>query len=94
MPSGRRSRRSFYAERTARFVPPSRAPFVVNTCSLIRIVQVAVVAVLVGYLGAHHHRFQRELDARRMAACVPRQPPELAAELVSECSEVLEAPEC
>ena len=67
-------------------------PFVVNTF-LIRIVQVAVVAVLVGYLGAHHHRFQRELGRlvgwpRR----VPRQPPELAAELVSECSEVLEAP--
>ena len=49
--------------------------------------------MLVGYLGAHHHRFQRELGRlvgwpRR----VPRQPHELAAELVSECSEVLEAP--
>jgi signal transduction histidine kinase len=67
-------------------------PFVLNTF-LIRIVQVGVVAVLVGYLGAHHHRFQLELG--RLVAWprrVPRQPHELASELVSECSEVLEAP--
>ena len=66
-------------------------PFLLNTF-LIRIVHLAVVALLVGYLGAHHHRFQRELGRlvtwpRR----VPRKPHELAAELVSECSEVLEA---
>jgi signal transduction histidine kinase len=67
-------------------------PFILNLF-LIRIVQLAVVAVLVGYLGAHHHRFQRELG--RLVAWprrVPRRPNELAAELVSECSEVLEAP--
>src|SRR4029078_1276841 len=67
-------------------------PFVVNTF-LIRIVQDGVVAVLVGYLGAHHHRFQRELG--RLVAWprrVPRQPDELASELVSECADVLEAP--
>jgi signal transduction histidine kinase len=67
-------------------------PFGLNTF-LIRIVHLAVVAVLVGYLGAHHHRFQRELG--RLVAWprrVPRQPGELAAELVAECSEVLEAP--
>ena len=67
-------------------------PFALNAF-LIRIVHLAVVAVLVGYLGAHHHRFQRELG--RLVAWprrVPRQPHELAAELVNECSEVLEAP--
>ena len=67
-------------------------PFGLNTF-LIRIVHLAVVAVLVGYLGAHHHRFQRELG--RLVAWprrVPRQPDELAAELVSECADVLEAP--
>jgi len=67
-------------------------PFGLNTF-LIRIVHLAVVAVLVGYLGAHHHRFQRELG--RLVAWprrVPRQPDELASELVSECADVLEAP--
>ncbi len=67
-------------------------PLGLNTF-LIRIVHLAVVAVLVGYLGAHHHRFQRELG--RLVSWprrVPRQPDELAAELVSECAEVLEAP--
>ena len=67
-------------------------PFLLNTF-LIRIVHLAVIALLVGYLGAHHHRFQSELGRlvtwpRR----VPRKPHELAAELVSECSDVLEAP--
>jgi signal transduction histidine kinase len=60
---------------------------------LIRLVHLMVIAVLVGYLGAHHGRFQRELG--RLVAWprrVPRQPHELAAELVSECSQVLEAP--
>jgi len=67
-------------------------PFGLNTF-LIRIVHLAVVAVLVGYLGAHHHRFQRELG--RLVAWprrVPREPDELASELVSECADVLEAP--
>ncbi len=67
-------------------------PLGLNTF-LIRIVHLAVVAVLVGYLGAHHHRFQRELG--RLVAWprrVPRQPDELASELVSECADVLEAP--
>jgi len=67
-------------------------PFGLNTF-LIRIVHLVVVAVLVGYLGAHHHRFQRELG--RLVSWprrVPRQPDELAAELVSECADVLEAP--
>jgi len=67
-------------------------PFGLNTF-LIRIVHLAVVAVLVGYLGAHHHRFQRELG--RLVAWprrVPREPDELAAELVGECADVLEAP--
>jgi signal transduction histidine kinase len=60
---------------------------------LLRLVHLAVIAALVGYLGAHHHRFQREL-ARLVEwpRRVPRKPNELAAELVAECSEVLEAP--
>jgi signal transduction histidine kinase len=60
---------------------------------IIRIVHIAVVAALVGYLGAHHHRFQREIG--RLVAWprrVPRDPGELVSELVKECSEVLEAP--
>jgi signal transduction histidine kinase len=67
-------------------------PFELNTL-LLRLVHLLVVAVLVGYLGAHHHRFQRELG--RVVAWprrAPRQPHELAAELVRECSETLEAP--
>jgi signal transduction histidine kinase len=45
------------------------------------------------YLGAYHHRFQREIGRiiswpRR----VPRQPRELVGEIIAECSEVLEAP--
>jgi signal transduction histidine kinase len=60
---------------------------------VIRIVHLSVVAALVGYLGAHHYRFQREIGSlvswpRR----VPRDPRELVTELVAECSEVLEAP--
>ena len=52
------------------------APSCLNTF-LIRIVHLAVVAVLVGYLGAHHHRFQRELGrlvglAAARAAAAPR----------------------
>src|SRR4051794_2436295 len=67
-------------------------PFALDTF-VIRIVHLAVVAALVGYLGAHHYRFQREIGRpvgwpRR----VPREPRELVAELVGECSEVLEAP--
>jgi signal transduction histidine kinase len=67
-------------------------PFVPHAF-FIRLVHLGVVTVLVGYLGAHHHRFQSEL-ARLVAwpRRVPRQPHELAAELVSECSDVLEAP--
>ena len=60
---------------------------------VIRIVHLSVVAALVGYLGEHHYRFQREIGSlvgwpRR----VPREPRELVTELVAECSEVLEAP--
>ena len=67
-------------------------PFLLNAF-LIRLVYLAVIAILVGYLGAHHHRFQSEL-ARLVTwpRRVPRKPHELAAELVSECSDVLDAP--
>ena len=60
---------------------------------VVRSVHLAVTAALIAYLGAYHHRFQREIGRiiswpRR----VPRQPRELVGEIIAECSEVLEAP--
>ena len=67
-------------------------PFAVNAF-VVRSVHLAVTAALIAYLGAYHHRFQREIGRiiswpRR----VPRQPRELVGEIIAECSEVLEAP--
>jgi signal transduction histidine kinase len=67
-------------------------PFAINAF-VVRSVYLAVIAVLIAYLGAYHHRFQREIGKiiswpRR----VPRQPRELVGEIIAECSEVLEAP--
>jgi signal transduction histidine kinase len=67
--------------------------YVVSTF-VIRSVHLVVVAALLGYLGAHHHKFQREIGRivgwpRR----VPREPRELVGELIAECSEVLETPQ-
>ncbi len=67
-------------------------PFATNTF-VVRSVHLAVTAALIAYLGAYHHRFQREIGRivswpRR----VPRQPRDLVAEIIAECSEVLEAP--
>jgi len=60
---------------------------------VVRSVYLAVTAALIAYLGAYHHRFQREIGRiiswpRR----VPRQPRELVGEIIAECSEALEAP--
>jgi signal transduction histidine kinase len=68
-------------------------PFATNAF-VVRSVHLAVTAVLIAYLGAYHHRFQREIGRivswpRR----VPRQPRELVGEIIAECSEVLEAPQ-
>jgi signal transduction histidine kinase len=60
---------------------------------VVRSVYLAVTAALIAYLGAYHQRFQREIG--RLVSWprqVPRQPRELAAEIIAECSEVLEAP--
>ncbi len=67
-------------------------PFATNAF-VVRSVYLAVTAALIAYLGAYHHRFQREIGRiigwpRR----VPRQPRELVGELIAGCSEVLEAP--
>jgi signal transduction histidine kinase len=67
-------------------------PFATNAF-VVRSVHLAVTAALIAYLGAYHHRFQREIGRiiswpRR----VPRQPRELVGEIIAECSEVLEAP--
>jgi signal transduction histidine kinase len=67
-------------------------PFASNAF-VVRSVHLAVTAALIAYLGAYHHRFQREIGRiiswpRR----VPRQPRELLGEIIAECSEVLEAP--
>ncbi len=66
--------------------------FATNTF-VVRSVHLAVTAALIAYLGAYHRRFQREIGRivswpRR----VPRQPRELVGEIITECSEVLEAP--
>ena len=67
-------------------------PFATNAF-VVRSVHLAVTAALIAYLGAYHHRFQREIGRiiswpRR----VPRQPRELVGEIIAGCSEVLEAP--
>jgi signal transduction histidine kinase len=67
-------------------------PFATNAF-VVRSVHLAVTAALIAYLGAYHHRFQREIGRiiswpRR----VPRRPRELVGEIIAECSEVLEAP--
>ena len=69
-----------------------RSDFEINRF-VIRSVHLGVAAALIAYLGAYHNRFQREIGRivswpRR----VPRDPRELVAELIAECSEVLEAP--
>jgi signal transduction histidine kinase len=67
-------------------------PFAANTF-IVRSVYLAVTAALIAYLGAYHHRFQREIG--RIVSWprqVQRQPRELAGEIIAECSEVLEAP--
>jgi signal transduction histidine kinase len=60
---------------------------------VVRSLYLAVTAALIAYLGAYHHRFQREIgrivDWPRQ---VPRQPRQLVGEIIAECSEVLEAP--
>lgn len=60
---------------------------------VIRSVHLAVTAALIAYLGAYQHRFQREIGRiiswpRR----APREPRELAGEIIAECSAVLDAP--
>jgi len=67
-------------------------PFAANTF-IVRSVYLAVTAALIAYLGAYHRRFQREIG--RIVGWprqVPRQPRELAGEIIAECAEVLEAP--
>ena len=67
-------------------------PFPTNAF-VIRSVHLAVTAALIAYLGAYQHRFQREIGRiiswpRR----APREPRELAGEIIAECSAVLDAP--
>ncbi|MFO7692265.1 MAG: sensor histidine kinase [Vicinamibacterales bacterium] len=67
-------------------------PFAANAF-VVRSVYLVVTAALIAYLGAHHHRYQREIGRiigwpRR----VSREPRELVGEIIAECSEVLEAP--
>ena len=60
---------------------------------VVRSVNLAVTAALIAYLGAYHHRFQREIG--RIIAWprrVPREPRQLVGEIIAACSEVLEAP--
>jgi signal transduction histidine kinase len=67
-------------------------PFATNAF-VVRSVYLAVTAALIAYLGAYHHRFQREIG--RIVSWprqVPRRPRELVDEIIAECSEVLEAP--
>ncbi len=53
----------------------------------------AVIAALIAYLGAFHHRYRREIGRIiRWPRRVPRDPRELVGEIIAECSEVLEAP--
>ena len=67
-------------------------PFPTNAF-VIRSVHLAVTAALIAYLGAYQHRFQREIGRiiswpRR----APREPRELAGEIIAECSAMLDAP--
>ena len=60
---------------------------------IVRSVYLAVTAALIAYLGAYHHRFQREIGRivnwpRR----VPRGTRELVGEIIAECAATLEAP--
>jgi signal transduction histidine kinase len=67
-------------------------PFATNTF-VVRSVYLAVTAALIAYLGAYHRRFRREIG--RIVGWprqVPRQPRELAGEIITECAEALEAP--
>jgi signal transduction histidine kinase len=60
---------------------------------IIRAVHLAVVAVLLGYLGAYQHRFQREID--RLVSWprkLPRIPRDVFAEIVAQSAEILESP--
>ena len=57
-------------------------PFLLNVF-LIRLVYLAVIALLVGYLGAHHHRFQSELA--RLVTWPRRVPP---ITRVPDCTEM------
>jgi signal transduction histidine kinase len=60
---------------------------------VIRIVHLVVVAILLGYLGEFHHRFQREIGRlvswpRRL----PHYPRDLVQEIITQSAEILEAP--
>jgi signal transduction histidine kinase len=67
-------------------------PFATNAF-VVRSVYLAVTAALIAYLGAYHHRYQREIGRIiSWPRLVPREPRELVGEVIAECSEVLEAP--
>jgi signal transduction histidine kinase len=60
---------------------------------VIRIVHLIVVAILLGYLGAFHHRFQREIG--RLVSWprkLPHTPRDLVQEIITQSAEILEAP--
>ena len=78
---------ALYASQVLRARPFAADAFVVRS------VYLAVTAALIAYLGAYHHRYQREMGRiinwpRR----VPREPRELAGEIITECGDVLAAP--
>jgi signal transduction histidine kinase len=69
------------------------APPVTFDTFVVRSTQLAIIAALLGYLGAYHNRFQREIS--RLTAWprrIPEDRPELVTEVVSQCADIFETP--
>jgi signal transduction histidine kinase len=69
------------------------APPVPFDTFVVRSTQLAIIASLLGYLGAYHHRFQHEIS--RLTAWprrIPEDRPELVTEVLSQCADIFETP--